>query len=450
MKILLIQPQTSNNVILSNDMFILEPLALEYVAAALPENHEVKILDMRLENNLDEVLQSFNPDIVGLTAFIVHVNSVKSICRQVKEFRREIVTIIGGYQATICPQSFDEPYIDALVIGEGVLSFKAIVQCLENGQDYSSVKGIAYRQDGIMKFTEFGEYPPLDTLPLPRRDLTEHLRHNYFYEGIQPVASLITSKGCPFRCKFCTPWRQTGGKYMTRSPEAIVEELKQIKEPNIHVTDDESFADSKRMERLADLIKEAGINKKYYMYVRSDVVLRNSDLLRKWKEVGLTWVFIGFESNRQEDLLEYNKQNTVDTNERALAILREIGVEVFGSFIIKQDFDEKDFRDMAKYVRGLKLDSVYFTVLTPFPGTELYEEIKDKIITHNLEHYDFIHSVLPTKMPLRDFYSELALITLKVGTDIAVQNTPEKLQSYRSIYNKIKNAYKDYDGVDLE
>lgn len=443
MKILLIQPPTSELAIGCDSLFIQEPLALEYTGAIVAGRHEVKLLDLRLEDTFEEVLKQYAPELVGFTAYTIHVNTVKQLCSGVKAFNPGIFTVVGGIHATMCPNDFDHPAVDAVLIGEGVFTFREIVDALEKGAGLSGIWGSGYRENERLKLNPSRRYPELDSFPFPDRGLTSKYRHLYYSEWLKPIASLRTSRGCPFRCKFCCLWKLAQGQYLTREPETIVEELKTIEEPFVFIADDESFIDIKRMDRLADLIRKEGIQKNYFSYVRSDTVIRHTELIEKWKEIGLIRVLIGMESHREEDLKEYNKRNSTETNAKAAAILKALGITINASFIIKQEFDEKDFDELANYVKAMELDTPSFPVLTPFPGTELYEEVKDKIICHNYDLYDSVHTLLPTKLSLSRFYGEVSYLYLKCGRSnkAAKAMEPDLLQRLSKSYGKLKRAH---------
>lgn len=135
-------------------------------------------------------------------------------------------------------------------------------------------------------------------------------------------------------------------------------------------------------------------------------------MIPRLKEAGVTQVFIGFEKIEDQDLSGVNKQNSTENNEKALDILRNYGIGVVASFIIDPHFTRQDFKRMASYIKKANIQFPTFSVLTPLPGTELYEKYKEKIITRNWELFDLMHSVLPTRLPRKEFYRELARLYL--------------------------------------
>ncbi len=454
MKILLIEPQKPSVSLGGEDVFLYEPLALEYVAAGVSQDHDVMILDQRLEKNIQDSIKSFSPDIVGITSYTVHVNPVKQLFEQIKTLSPEILTVVGGHHATVVPEDFNSPNIDLIVMGEGVFAFQEIVKRFENNESFSDIPGVALFENDKLVSTDFEKYIDLDALPVPDRNLTAKYRKYYFSEWMKPLASIRTSKGCPFRCNFCALWKLTEGKYLKRAPEKIVEELKGINEEYVFFADDESLIDAQRMRKLAGLIKDAGINKRYFLYGRSDTIAKNPDLIEIWRNIGLEKVFVGLEFFRDKDLQYVGKGTSIDDNKEAIGILQDLGIEPYPSLIIRPEWQKEDFQELRMYCRNLGLGFSSFAVLTPLPGTDLYQQTKDQLITHNFDYFDFIHTVLPTTLPLKDFYEEYYQLyrkTYSASQSISyiskypMTQIPNTLIRSYKFYNQLRKAYRDYD-----
>ena len=454
MKILLIQPAKAQKTIGGEDIFIYEPLALEYLASGIKGDHDVKILDMRIDKDLDSQMQKFTPDVVGITAYTVHVNTVRNLFNKIKTIDPHIVTVVGGHHATVAPEDFFTPDIDLVVMGEGVFVFKEIISRLVSKRPFDGIAGTSYLK-GIERIINPPEpVTDLDIFPFPARELTEEYRKYYYSEWMRPLASIRTSKGCPNRCNFCALWKLTGGKYLKRKPDNIVRELSGINEKYVFFSDDESMVDAKRMKILAELIREAGIKKRYFMYGRSDTIVKNPELIKIWKDIGLERVFVGLEFFRDEDLKYINKGSTVENNKEAVKILQSNDIEIYASFIVRPDFNEEDFKEFKEYCRGLKFSFLSFAVLTPLPGTDLYEEVKGSLITTDYDLFDFIHTELPTKLPLKEFFYNLNSLyfdTIPLKKSISfmmkypLKEIPNLISLKMKISRQIKNAYKDYE-----
>jgi radical SAM superfamily enzyme YgiQ (UPF0313 family) len=456
MRVLLVQPPTPPTAIAGDDWFVFEPLALEYLAAGIVHDAEVRILDLRFDRDLRSALEAFEPELVGITAYTVHVNTVRHLFETVKQWDPHTLTVVGGHHATVAPEDFRSSSIDLTVVGEGVHPFREIVRRTKSHTGFDGIPGVAV--SGAESFVPLNDTvaADLDALPEPTRDLTAPYRSRYFCDWLRPLASIRTSKGCPHRCRFCALWKLTCGKYLKRAPQKVVDELAGISEENVFFADDESLIDSQRMKTLADLISESGIRKRYFMYGRSDTIVRSPDVLEAWRKIGLTRVFVGLEFFRDEDLEYVGKRSTTSDNENAVRILHDLDIDIYASFVLRPEFERRDFRELRQYCRSLRLDYPSFAVLTPLPGTDLYEEVKDDMITSNYDYFDFIHTLLPTRSTLREFYRHYAWLintVLPPSKKISFlrrfpvrQLGPILARSIR-IQRRVRNAWKDYDAA---
>jgi radical SAM superfamily enzyme YgiQ (UPF0313 family) len=456
MKILLIEPAKAPRTIGGEDVFLYEPLALEYLAAGVSPDHDVRILDLRLEKDLPGVLERFAPDVVGITAYTVHVNPVRALCAQIKGWNPKVLTVVGGHHATVMPKDFASPHIDLIVMGEGVFAFREIVARFERGAGFDGIPGLAFPRNGKLVKTEVAPLDDLDLVPFPDRTLTASYRPYYFSEWMKPLASIRTSKGCPYRCTFCAQWKVAGGRYLKRRPEKVVEELAGLDEEFVFFADDESLVDVPRMREMAARIREAGLRKRYFLYGRSDTIARNPDLLALWRDVGLERVFVGLEFFRDEDLQDIRKGSTAQDNSRAVQILHDLGIDLYASFILRQEFTQADFAAFRQYCLDLEVDFATFATLTPLPGTDLYAAVHDRMLTHNYDYFDFIHTLLPTALPLKDFYEEYYQLLqkaipfgkrLELLRKIRARDLPGLLRRTFRVYGQLRRAYRDYEGM---
>lgn len=407
MKLLLIQPPSSSP--LMDQVYMFEPLALEYLAAgAKLDGHQVEILDARIDNDIEKHLRKFTPDAVGITGFTSQLNIVRNIAAKIRETAPVAKIIVGGHHATVSPNDYNDPQFDAVVIGEGVFTLREILQALEADQPLDRIAGLALPRDG--EFHQTGERPycDLDALPLPERQLTAHYRSHYFSEWFKPLASIRTSLGCTARCNFCALWSITGGKYLRRDPNNVIAELKNIEEQNVFFCDDESMCDVRRMDQLAEMIKKAGIKKSYFLYARVDTIANHPELFDKWAKIGLKQVFVGMEDFSERRLEAMNKGVNTSQQRQAAKILDDLGVLMYASFMVDPSYTHEDFRALKAYVRQLKLKYATFTVMTPLPGTKLHKSVQGQLLSEKPELYDMLHALIPTKLPAEEFYAEMA------------------------------------------
>lgn len=434
-------------------VFLHEPLALEYLGAGLKQDgHEVIVLDARIDPDIDGAFRRFQPQVVGITGYTNQVPIVKDIARRIKAMAPDAFVVVGGHHATVMPQDFNETCIDLVVIGEGVGTMREIVKRPERGRAWRDIPGLGIPGDP-MRFTGKRAHPELDSLPFPDRTLTERYRKHYFNEWLKPLASIRTSLGCTSRCNFCALWAITDGKYLRRSPESVVEELKTLRETNVFFCDDESMCDVRRMKQLGDLIRAAGIRKKFFLYARADTIVRHPELFRQWRDIGLTQAFVGMESFTDRRLQDLNKGITTAQQAEAARILDGLGILLYANFVVDPAFSRADFRSLVRYIRQLDLKYASFSVLTPLPGTTLYQEQESRLLTKRHEMFDFIHAVLPTALPLQEFYAELAWLyghalptrhALGIFRRYGTVRALKLLIRYPHLLDKIRNTYKDY------
>jgi hopanoid C-3 methylase len=406
MKILLIQPSQERGLGFRS-LAVVEPLGLEAIAGNLLE-HIVKILDLRLENHLPEILQNFQPDFCGINcSFTIDVYLTQEIAATIKAWRKDIPVFVGGHHASLSPEDFHTPSIDGVVIGEGEEAIREIVQVLQNGGDLNAISGLVLNQGERVHFTP--ERPligNLDELPIPARNLTKNYRKHYHLGFQKPFSIMETARGCPYRCDFCSVWKFFQGKCRMKSPERALEEIQTIREKYIFLADDNFLLSVPRAKNIAQMIIDKRIKKRFTFQARSDSIVEHPEVIPLLRKAGFWKVFIGFEKIDEEAMSQLNKHNSVQNNEEALKILRAHGMEVIAAFIIDPSFQKKDFQRLRQYILDRKLYSPSLTILTPLPGTELFARMKEKLVTTNYELFDYVHAVLPTKLKLADFYRE--------------------------------------------
>ncbi|WP_163338918.1 B12-binding domain-containing radical SAM protein [Desulfopila sp. IMCC35008] len=451
MRIMLIQPPSSIDFI--DGVFMHEPLALEYLGAGLKlDDHEVMLFDARIDSDIITAANDFLPDIVALTAYTSQVNIIRTLAGKLKALDPIPFVVVGGHHATVHPADFNVPDIDLIVIGEGVTALREIVREVETEQNFVSIDGLAIPGEKL-RHTTVRPHCDLDDLPTPDRSLSARYRNHYFSEWLRPLASIRTSLGCVGRCNFCALWSLTGGKYLKRNNEKVVEELKTIREENVFFCDDESMCDVKRMDLLADLIAENKIHKKYFLYARVDTIVRHPELFEKWRDIGLQQVFVGMESFSDASLRSMNKGVTTTQQEQAVRILKELGILLYASFVVDSNFSREDFRSLTSYVRRLKLQYASFSILTPLPGTQMYQEYHEKLLPYRPEMFDFLHTVLPTNLPLKEFYTEFARLwqsaipphrAMKTFSRYGFRRLPGTFRLLRKAMKTMRSAHLDH------
>src|SRR5438105_4206777 len=357
----------------------LEPLGLELVAAAAQQaGHEVRLIDLQVEDHLAffRLSDAWRPDVILFSCnYLANIPEIVDLAKAAKARLPRTVICVGGHSASFVAKAIlehGEGAIDCVLRGEGEAGVPPLLAAIEAGTDLATVPGAV---------TASGEGPPpsfvhsLDEL-LPARDLLRH-RRKYFIGVLDPCASIEFSRGCPWDCSFCSAWTFYGRSYRLLSPERVVEDLRQIRERGIFIVDDVAFVHERHGMELGEAIAQAGIKKRYYLETRGDVLLRNKDVFRFWKELGVAYMFLGLEAIDEDGLKKYRKRVPLGRNFEALEFARSLGVHVAVNLIADPDWDREhidwhDIRGVAgisarllmrgqtNFVKSLfKLNSVY-------------------------------------------------------------------------------------------
>jgi hopanoid C-3 methylase len=386
-----------------------EPLHLEMIAATVPE-HEVRILDMRLDGDLKSMLRDFQPELAAVTALTPEVYAARDILLQVKSFNPEIFTVVGGHHATLLARDFFLPQVDAVALGEAETMFAALVQAVANGHSLQGVPDLVWQDsDGTFIRNERSRgRVDLGKLPMPRRDLTELYRSEYFFLFDRPDTSVVTSRGCPFQCGFCSVHEFYRGATNQMPPRRVLSEIASIPTDHITFVDDNFLMNHRREAMIAEMIESEGIRKRYSMECRTDSIVRHPELVEKWVKIGLYAVLLGLEGGSDAMLTSVGKSCTLDTNDRAIRILQDHGVIIWGAFLVDPDWTDDDFKRLRDYVRRKQITHTQFTVLTPLPGTQLYRDRYEELLTDDYSCFDTLHAVVPTRLPREEFYRHFA------------------------------------------
>jgi hopanoid C-3 methylase len=388
-----------------------EPLCLESLAGNL-EDHDVRIADLKAAPDCyKEVLDDFQPNVVGITGVTCEANTMLELASEAKK-RLKATVIVGGIHASNDPHFFDRQEIDYIVMGLGKLSFNQLLTAMTSGDPTDTIPGVARtRPDADLQFTprrntrdDLVEEKP------PRYDLTDAYRSHYVLENFGFSLGLVSSAfGCPFRCSFCCIAGATRGRYLTHSPETVIRDIGLLGDiPLVRLVDANTFGYVEQSRVLCRKLREAGVERQYVADVRSDTVVNHPDLFREWRKIGLRSVIIGFEEIDDNKLIAVNKANTTAVNTEAIGILHDMGITIVGDFIISPDYDEGQFQALRDYLSKNPIDLLMPSILTPLPGTALYESMKEKITIHNLDYYTLTNAVVPTRMDEKAFYENYA------------------------------------------
>ncbi len=473
MRILLVKPSPQLLVArrLQEGFLHLEPLELEMVAAGVPPEDEVVIQDLSFEKDpvlgFEKRVRQFGPQIIGFTGYSSQSGMVKDLALRTKKINPEIVTVVGGTHATIIPADYavNGEGIDIIVRGEGGTAFGEIVRRYKSNEPLHFGDTVLSPRQADFAQKAAGpppEVPPVDRIPRARRELVERSRYFCVWTSstekklgtIFPrTASMRTSTGCAYSCSFCVVHHMMRGKYLQRTPEDVADEIAKIPEDHIYFVDDEMFLNKDRLTKTANLLLERGIKKKYISWARADTIVKYPDLFKLWKQAGLSVLYVGLEAMVGSRLDKYKKRTTVDTNRKAVELLKAIGITLHASFMVDPDFSVQDFRDLEQEVRNVCPAEASFTVFSPSPGTDLWNRHRDDYIVDPYRYYDCMHTILPTKLDRKLFYAHFARLSR-----VALEANPLRVNRVKVPFREIakviylgtryifslRNIYKDY------
>ena len=418
MRILLVQPKPPEDYIGFHRTAVPEPLALESVAAMALPRHEVRILDLRIEKGdaLPEMMETFRPEMVGVTCLTTEVYAAQDLLKRVRAEWPEVITLVGGLHATLLPEDFQLPYVDVIVMGEGETTFSELTDALAlatpstRGDAFRKILGLAWRHDADQWTVNSPRplLPSLDVLPIPARALASKYHPDYFFLFDQPHTVMATSRGCPFKCSFCSVWKFYRKKCRYMSAERVVDEMETVPTRTVSMLDDNFLANVPRAWKIVELIRQRGLKKEFGVQGRTDTISKNPDLIKALREVGLETILIGFEGSTQQKLDAVSKGATIEQNEKTMDILNSLGVLMWGAFIVDPDWTHEDFQELKRYREAKEIIYPQFTILTPLPGTDLYSEKYNQLVTHDYRLFDALHAVLPTRLPRAEFYKEFS------------------------------------------
>jgi radical SAM superfamily enzyme YgiQ (UPF0313 family) len=382
------------------------PLGLAYLASSVRRDHEVRVIDANVLNySMDDVrreLKNFYPDVVGITSVTPSIPKAYEVARIAKSVREDCKVILGGPHASFLPeQTLKEcKDVDVVVKGEGEETFAELMEAFEGKSNLNRVRGLSFREDGKIIDNEPRAFiKNVDDIPFPSMDLLP--MDKYRSNGVK-YTTMLTSRGCPFNCSFCSSSRLFGGHWRGRSPENVAEEIKLIYEEykirNIEFIDDTFTLNQRRAEKICDEIVKAGLDISWGASSRVDTLSRR--LAEKMKKAGCWILFLGIESGCQRILDAIGKRITIDQAKKAVKIVKDAGIQVLGSFIIGfiQDTVET-IENTIKFAKSLNLDYAEFSILTPYPGTPIYDYALENnlLMTNNWSKYTATEPVVKVK-----------------------------------------------------
>ena len=396
MHVLLLRPVPENERFGLGPFFRIEPLGMEYIAAALEaKGHAVTLADLRFSRSIERQIRTARPGLIGIAAMhALETDDVLGLARRVRAAAPGVPIVIGGHTAAAYPQPFLVDPVDAIVRDDGERALPRIADVLQSGGSLRDVPGITFRdRSGELVANEAdSESFGLDEVPLPARHHVARWRREYACLAHRPAWLIETARGCPFRCSFCSIWQLHARSVRERSIESVCRDFETAGD-HIFIADDLFWYHAPRSLALAKELRRRGIRKRWILVQsRVDLVARHADLLEAWKPIAQDFdIFFGLEAATNEGLNGLKKDATVDQTHQGVEVARSLGYGVTGNFVIDPAWREQDFENLWAFVERHQLFQAGFTILTPLPGTAYFEEMRSQVASRPWAQFDMHH-----------------------------------------------------------
>ena len=374
------------------------PLGLAYMASLLRDSYDVKIVDFNVETPQWSDYPYGDFDIVGISVDTSRCPVSFEIARAAKE-QGSTVVVGGPHVSFMAEEALATGVIDYVVRNEGEYSFLSLVEFLNKSKPFDQVRGVSYLADGKVLSTPDAPFVhDLDSLPFPARDMLPLDQYRERMNG-RLMTTMVTSRGCPFNCDFCSSSEFFGVRWRARSVDNMLEEIDIIH--NKHGYDAMSFVDDnftlnpERAIKVSERILANGWDIVWAAMTRVDTVVKHPEMVRQMAKAGFSWTFIGFESGNEEMLSAYGKKACTDDARRAMSILKDNNVRVTGAFILGAvDETEEMIESTIEFAKELDPTRAQFSLLTPYPGAKLYERVADRLLTRDYTKYSGMYPTM--------------------------------------------------------
>lgn len=418
MRILFVEPPKAEWFVMGE--YLPPPYGIIQLAAYLErevKEAEISVLDCNGQQidwkDLERRIDAFDPTVVASSSLATcNTYVVLRTLETAKKVNPDILTVTGGqhFTATADQSLMEYKEIDVIVRGEGEQTLTELVKNVDKKSSLLGVNGISFRQgERIVHNPDRPLIEDLDSLPFPGYHLVKDTIKKYHFTamaGPNAAYALIEgSRGCKHTCTFCTQWRHWQASWRLKSPKRVAEEMefcnRNYGSRFVWLTDD-NFGAGSRPNDIADEIIKRKIPKDvtWFVQARCDDIVRNEDVLPKLRKSGLTWVLLGVENPDPATLNDFKKGITPEDAKKAVRLLKDNDIFAHAMFIIGSRKDNrKSILNVQEFANDLDPDFAMFGCLTPFPGTEIYEEAKRNgwIEDFNWSHYDMTHAIMPTE-----------------------------------------------------
>ena len=390
MRVLLINPPRDNEVMCGSNPRIIEesrgfnpPLGILYVAAELAKDseHAVSVLDCQVEEfgyaQMEEFIVKAEPDIVGISAMTLTLLDVYKTAEVVKGINKRIKVVLGGPHVSLYPdETIKNGNIDFLLLGEGEYSFRKLVDVFNDAEKVKEIPGIVFKDNGkVIKNPTSELICDLDEISFPARRMVPYEKYDSLLTTRSPVTTMFTSRGCPFQCSFCAR-PHLGKKFRMQSAKRVVEEIRECVDIGIHeflFYDDTFTIDRRRVLDICEGILSSGVDIGWHIRSRVDTI--DQEMLKLLKKAGCRGIHYGVEAGTDKTLKALNKGITIEQVKNTISLTKKHHIPTLAYFMVGNPGETRsDVIKTFDLMKVLSPDYVHITILTPFPGTKIYED----------------------------------------------------------------------------
>ena len=420
-------------------------LGFIYIAGELEKaGFEVEIYDAMSKfhtfEQICEKIRSWQPDFVGATAITATINDAIKVLKTAKEELQEVTTLLGGVHPTFCYDeilSNDSEWVDYCVLGEGELTTPELLDAHITGRDLSTIPGIAYIRDGeVIRTKQRLFVPDLDQLQ-PAWHLVDWSDYPLYFIDNSTVAIVSSSRGCVHSCIFCSQHKFWHGSYRQRDPDKFVAEIEHLATKygiNVFFIADEYPTYSReRWEKILELLIEKDLGIHILLETCVEGILRDRDILDRYREAGILFIYVGVEATSDQKLEEFKKETRFEDSREALSLIQDAGMIVESSLILGTPNEtHESIRETLQLAHEYNADFMHFLMLAPWPYADMYESLKPHIEVTDYSKYNLVEPVIKPIAMTRD------------------QLMKEVLKCYREYYMKKLPQWASMKGNDLK
>jgi len=367
-------------------------------------------------DDIKEHIGQSQPDVVAVGAITATIYDAIKVLNLAKEVNPEILTILGNVHPTFCWKEIlqeNQDVVDYIIRGEGEQSIVALLNGITNGKNLTEIQGIAFWKDGEAVVTPERPFvEDLDSLPTAW-NLIEWRDYTYRTKPGSTLAVVSSSRGCKQNCSFCSQRLFWKGHWRARSPENFVAELENLnKEFGVDVamiSDEIPTFDRGRWERILDLLIKRHLDLELLMETRVDDILRDEDILDKYRQAGVVHIYVGVEATSQDTLDQFKKGIKIEESRKAIQLINEADIVSETSFVLGMPHDTiKSIKKTVELAKYYDPDMAFFLAITPWPYAEIYQELKPYIEVFDYRKYNLVQPVVkPVNMTLEELNREL-------------------------------------------